>query len=82
MKDFEAVEGVWRGFTVKSVSNIQSFGKSRRTMMREANERVVDDLNASSAKDLGIYKKKKKKKNCRTKMEQANVVEEVEEILL
>ena len=42
---------------MKSVSNIQSFGKSRRTMMREANERVVDDLNASSAKDLGIYKK-------------------------
>ena len=66
---------------MKSVSNIQSFGKSRRTMMREANERVVDDLNASSAKDLGIYKKKKKK-NCRTKMEQATVVEEVEEILL
>ena len=64
---------------MKSVSNIQSFGKSRRIMMREANERVVDDLNASSAKDLGIYKKKK---NCRTKMKQATVVEEVEEILL
>ena len=42
---------------MKSVSNIQSFGKSRRTMMWEANERVVDDLNASSVKDLGIYKK-------------------------
>ena len=27
---------------MKSVSNIQSFGKSRRTMMREATERVVD----------------------------------------
>ena len=65
---------------MKSVSNIQSFGKSRRTMMREANERVVDDLNASSAKDLGIYKKKKK--DCRTKMEQSNVVEDVEETLL
>ena len=66
---------------MKSVSNIQSFGKSRRTMMREANERVVDDLNASSAKDLGIYKKKKKK-NYRTKMEEATVVGEIEEILL
>ena len=27
---------------MKSVSNIQSFGTSRRTMMREANEQVVD----------------------------------------
>ena len=27
---------------MKSVSNIQSFGKSRRTMMREATKRVVD----------------------------------------
>ena len=62
---------------MKSVSNIQSFGKSR-TMMREANERVVDDLNASSAKDLGIYKKK----DCRTKTEQSNVVEDIEETLL
>ena len=27
---------------MKSVPNIQSFGKSRRTIMREANEQVVD----------------------------------------
>ena len=57
LKGLKMWKEFWRGFTVKSVSNIQSFGKSRRTMMREANERVVDDLNASSAKDLGIYKK-------------------------
>ena len=35
-----------------------------------------ESLNGSSAKDLGIYKK-----ICRTKMEQANVVEDVEETL-
>ena len=81
---------------MKSVSNIQSFGKSRRTMMREAtgHEEIPQCDNCKKLgheeKDcwhkgkLQCFKCKRfghLQKDCRTKIEQENVVEEVEETL-